>query len=83
MTEVTTLGSSPGGQAARCVIGQGVEVAPSDPPSRPIARLHQQVGGQEAELKAAASRLAGLGNRVTFATKRVDTIQGERAELEQ
>ncbi|XP_067406923.1 coiled-coil alpha-helical rod protein 1 isoform X2 [Emydura macquarii macquarii] len=41
-----------------------------------VSRLHQQVGGQEAELKAAASRLAGLGNRVTFATKRVDTIQG-------
>uniref|UniRef100_K7GIK5 Coiled-coil alpha-helical rod protein 1 n=1 Tax=Pelodiscus sinensis TaxID=13735 RepID=K7GIK5_PELSI len=42
----------------------------------PLGRLHQQIGGQEAELKAAASRLAGLGNRVTFAAKRVDTIQG-------
>ncbi|CAM5159196.1 unnamed protein product, partial [Eretmochelys imbricata] len=41
-----------------------------------VSRLHQQVGGQEAELKAAASSLAGLGNRVTFAAKRVDTIQG-------
>nr|XP_042703428.1 coiled-coil alpha-helical rod protein 1 [Chrysemys picta bellii] len=41
-----------------------------------VRRLHQQVGGQEAELKAAASNLAGLGNRVTFAAKRVDTIQG-------
>ncbi|XP_044837256.1 coiled-coil alpha-helical rod protein 1-like [Mauremys mutica] len=41
-----------------------------------VSRLHQQVGGQEAELKAAALNLAGLGNRVTFAAKRVDTIQG-------
>ncbi|XP_038228016.1 LOW QUALITY PROTEIN: coiled-coil alpha-helical rod protein 1 [Dermochelys coriacea] len=41
-----------------------------------VSRLHQQVGGQEAELKAATSSLAGLGNRVTFAAKRVDTIQG-------
>uniref|UniRef100_A0A452HDG1 Coiled-coil alpha-helical rod protein 1 n=1 Tax=Gopherus agassizii TaxID=38772 RepID=A0A452HDG1_9SAUR len=41
-----------------------------------MSRLHQQVGGQEAELKAAALNLAGLGNRVTFAAKRVDTIQG-------
>uniref|UniRef100_A0A8C4W940 Coiled-coil alpha-helical rod protein 1 n=1 Tax=Gopherus evgoodei TaxID=1825980 RepID=A0A8C4W940_9SAUR len=41
-----------------------------------VSRLHQQVGGQEAELKAAALNLVGLGNRVTFAAKRVDTIQG-------
>ncbi|XP_044840028.1 coiled-coil alpha-helical rod protein 1-like [Mauremys mutica] len=41
-----------------------------------VSRLHQQVGGQEAELKAAALNLAGLGNQVTFAAKRVDTIQG-------
>ncbi|TFJ96451.1 Coiled-coil alpha-helical rod protein 1 [Platysternon megacephalum] len=44
-----------------------------------VSRLHQQVGGQEAELKAAALNLAGLGNRVTFAAKRVDTIQERRA----
>lgn len=65
------------------MIGRGVEVLPSDPWSHPARRLHQQVGGQEAELKAAASSLAGLGNRVTFAAKRVDTIQGERDEPEQ
>ncbi|XP_074872944.1 LOW QUALITY PROTEIN: coiled-coil alpha-helical rod protein 1 [Carettochelys insculpta] len=41
-----------------------------------VTRLHQQLGGQEAELKVAVARLAGLGNRVTFAAKRVDTIQG-------
>ncbi|XP_029769633.1 coiled-coil alpha-helical rod protein 1 [Terrapene carolina triunguis] len=69
-------GRRPGGWEAKCVIGQDVEVMPSDPRSCPVHRLHQQVGGQEAELKAAASNLAGLGNRVTFAAKRVDTIQG-------
>ncbi|KAG8127729.1 hypothetical protein E2320_014621 [Naja naja] len=36
----------------------------------------QQLMGQEERWKAALLRLLGLGNRVSFATKRVDTIQG-------
>ncbi|XP_067319436.1 coiled-coil alpha-helical rod protein 1 [Anolis sagrei] len=40
------------------------------------SRLSQQLLGQEETWKATLSRLAGLGNRVAFATKRVDTIQG-------
>ncbi|KAM6472588.1 coiled-coil alpha-helical rod protein 1 isoform 3-T5 [Liasis olivaceus] len=41
-----------------------------------VSRLKQQWMGQEETWKAALSRLLGLGNRVSFATKRVDTIQG-------
>ncbi|XP_015682479.1 coiled-coil alpha-helical rod protein 1 [Protobothrops mucrosquamatus] len=41
-----------------------------------VNRLKQQLMGQEERWKAALSRLFGLGNRVSFATKRVDTIQG-------
>ncbi|XP_060546851.1 coiled-coil alpha-helical rod protein 1 isoform X2 [Pantherophis guttatus] len=41
-----------------------------------VSRLKQQLMGQEERWKAALSRLLGLGNRVSFATKRVDTIQG-------
>ncbi|XP_063147364.1 coiled-coil alpha-helical rod protein 1 [Candoia aspera] len=41
-----------------------------------VSRLKQQLMGQEEKWKAALSRLLGLGNRVSFATKRVDTIQG-------
>ncbi|ETE64184.1 Coiled-coil alpha-helical rod protein 1, partial [Ophiophagus hannah] len=39
-------------------------------------RLKQQLMGQEERWKAALLRLLGLGNRVSFATKRIDTIQG-------
>ncbi|KAM3843828.1 coiled-coil alpha-helical rod protein 1 isoform 2-T4 [Vipera latastei] len=41
-----------------------------------VSRLKQQLMGQEERWKAALSRLLSLGNRVSFATKRVDTIQG-------
>ncbi|XP_058027775.1 coiled-coil alpha-helical rod protein 1 isoform X1 [Ahaetulla prasina] len=41
-----------------------------------VSRLKQLLMGQEERWKAALSRLLGLGNRVSFATKRVDTIQG-------
>ncbi|XP_053153637.1 coiled-coil alpha-helical rod protein 1 isoform X2 [Hemicordylus capensis] len=41
-----------------------------------VSRLHQHLMGQEETWKAALSRLVGLGNRVAFAAKRVDTIQG-------
>ncbi|XP_061475242.1 coiled-coil alpha-helical rod protein 1 isoform X2 [Rhineura floridana] len=41
-----------------------------------VSRLNQQLMGQEDAWRAALSRLAGLGNRVAFAAKRVDTIQG-------
>ncbi|XP_042311317.1 coiled-coil alpha-helical rod protein 1 [Sceloporus undulatus] len=41
-----------------------------------VSRLSQQLLGQEETWKAALSRLVGLGNRVAFAAKRVDTIQG-------
>ncbi|XP_066472389.1 coiled-coil alpha-helical rod protein 1 isoform X2 [Tiliqua scincoides] len=41
-----------------------------------VNRLHQQLVGQEETWKAALSRLIGLGNRIAFAAKRVDTIQG-------
>ncbi|XP_039213083.1 coiled-coil alpha-helical rod protein 1 isoform X2 [Crotalus tigris] len=41
-----------------------------------VSRLKQQLMGQEEKWKTALSRLLGLGNRVSFATKRVDTIQG-------
>ncbi|KAL8213053.1 UNVERIFIED_CONTAM: hypothetical protein K2H54_060443 [Gekko kuhli] len=41
-----------------------------------VSRLHQQLMGQEEAWKAALSRLLGLGNRISFAAKRVDTIQG-------
>ncbi|KAH0630429.1 hypothetical protein JD844_013453 [Phrynosoma platyrhinos] len=42
-----------------------------------VSRLSQQLLGQEETWKSALSRLAGLGNRVAFAAKRVDTIQEE------
>ncbi|XP_075439675.1 coiled-coil alpha-helical rod protein 1, partial [Ascaphus truei] len=38
----------------------------------------QALSAQDVSLRAALSRLVTLGQRVTFATKRVDTIQGER-----
>uniref|UniRef100_A0A8D0L6K4 Coiled-coil alpha-helical rod protein 1 n=1 Tax=Sphenodon punctatus TaxID=8508 RepID=A0A8D0L6K4_SPHPU len=41
-----------------------------------VRRISQRLLGKEAEVKAAMSRLAGLGNRVAFAAKRIDTIQG-------
>ncbi|XP_015264142.1 PREDICTED: coiled-coil alpha-helical rod protein 1 [Gekko japonicus] len=41
-----------------------------------VSRLHQQLMDQEEAWKAALSRLLGLGNRISFAAKRVDTIQG-------
>ncbi|XP_026576204.1 coiled-coil alpha-helical rod protein 1 isoform X1 [Pseudonaja textilis] len=41
-----------------------------------VSRLKQQLMGQEERWKAALLRLLGLGNRVSFATKRVDIIQG-------
>ncbi|XP_060095144.1 coiled-coil alpha-helical rod protein 1 [Heteronotia binoei] len=41
-----------------------------------VSRLHQQVMDQEESWKAALSHLLGLGNRISFAAKRVDTIQG-------
>ncbi|XP_070593912.1 LOW QUALITY PROTEIN: coiled-coil alpha-helical rod protein 1 [Erythrolamprus reginae] len=41
-----------------------------------VSRLKQQQMEQEERWKAALSRLLSLGNRVSFATKRVDTIQG-------
>ncbi|XP_059574874.1 coiled-coil alpha-helical rod protein 1-like [Alligator mississippiensis] len=41
-----------------------------------VRSLQQQVGQQEGELRAAVSRLAGLGARVGFAARRVDAIQG-------
>lgn len=41
-----------------------------------VSRLHQQLMGQDETWKAALSHLVGLGNRISFATKRVDTIQG-------
>ncbi|XP_077186971.1 coiled-coil alpha-helical rod protein 1 [Paroedura picta] len=41
-----------------------------------VCRLHQQLMDQEEAWKAALSRLLGLGNRISFAAKRVDTIQG-------
>ncbi|XP_003228385.2 coiled-coil alpha-helical rod protein 1 [Anolis carolinensis] len=40
------------------------------------SRVNQHLLGQEETWKATLSRLAGLGNRVAFAAKRVDTIQG-------
>ncbi|XP_044275534.1 coiled-coil alpha-helical rod protein 1 isoform X2 [Varanus komodoensis] len=40
-----------------------------------VSRLKEQLVGQEEVWKAALSRLGGLGNRVAFAAKRVDTIQ--------
>uniref|UniRef100_A0ABM5FII5 Coiled-coil alpha-helical rod protein 1 n=1 Tax=Pogona vitticeps TaxID=103695 RepID=A0ABM5FII5_9SAUR len=41
-----------------------------------VTRVSQQFLEQEEAWKAALSRLVGLGNRVSFATKRVDTIHG-------
>ncbi|XP_054833301.1 coiled-coil alpha-helical rod protein 1 [Eublepharis macularius] len=41
-----------------------------------VSRLHHQLMDQEETWKAALSRLLGLGNRISFATKRVDTVQG-------
>ncbi|XP_034962920.1 coiled-coil alpha-helical rod protein 1 [Zootoca vivipara] len=41
-----------------------------------VSRLSQQLTGQEESWRAALSRLMGLGNRVAFAAKRVDTVQG-------
>lgn len=41
-----------------------------------LHRLSQQLTGQEESWRAALSRLMGLGNRVAFAAKRVDTVQG-------
>ncbi|XP_048338684.1 coiled-coil alpha-helical rod protein 1 [Sphaerodactylus townsendi] len=41
-----------------------------------VSRLHQQLTDQEKAWKAVLSRLLGLGNRISFAAKRVDTIQG-------
>ncbi|XP_062978366.1 coiled-coil alpha-helical rod protein 1 isoform X2 [Elgaria multicarinata webbii] len=41
-----------------------------------VSRLREQLVEQEEAWKAAVSRLGGLGNRVAFAAKRVDTIQG-------
>nr|XP_033772181.1 coiled-coil alpha-helical rod protein 1 [Geotrypetes seraphini]XP_033772182.1 coiled-coil alpha-helical rod protein 1 [Geotrypetes seraphini]XP_033772183.1 coiled-coil alpha-helical rod protein 1 [Geotrypetes seraphini]XP_033772184.1 coiled-coil alpha-helical rod protein 1 [Geotrypetes seraphini] len=41
-----------------------------------VKSFHQIVVGQESVMKAAASRLQALGQRITFASKRIDTIQG-------
>ncbi|XP_030053275.1 coiled-coil alpha-helical rod protein 1 isoform X2 [Microcaecilia unicolor] len=41
-----------------------------------VKSFHQVVLGQESATKAAASRLQALGQRITFASKRIDTIQG-------